>query len=132
MLMGRKKFAVLAFVTTLILTTPLSRLPQKRDRALISYLMAAIVFLVSVWPFLTPAFNRNQLAGLQTRINGDGVCLQNTDYTCGPAAAVTALRKLGLPAREGRSPSPPTRVLKPVRWRMSSLNHCKPNTAKMG
>ncbi len=64
--------------------------------------MAAIVFFMAVFPFLAPAFNRNQLATLQTRINGEGICLQNTDYTCGPAAAVTALRKLGLPAEEGR------------------------------
>ena len=28
--------------------------------------------------------------------------MQNTEYTCGPAAAVTALRKLGLPAEEGQ------------------------------
>lgn len=28
-------------------------------------------------------------------------CLQSNDYNCGPAAAVTALRKLGLPAEEG-------------------------------
>jgi len=38
---------------------------------------------------------------LHTRINGEGICLQNTGYTCGPAAAVTALRRLGLPAEEG-------------------------------
>ena len=30
-----------------------------------------------------------------------GVCLQATDYSCGPAAAVTALRRLGIPAGEG-------------------------------
>jgi predicted double-glycine peptidase len=29
-------------------------------------------------------------------------CRQSTDYTCGPAAAVTALRKLGFPAEEGQ------------------------------
>ena len=57
---------------------------------------------MSVWPFLAPEFNRKQLADLQTRINADGVCLQSTDYNCGPASAVTALRKLGLPAEEGR------------------------------
>lgn len=34
-------------------------------------------------------------------MDADGICLQNTDYTCGPAAAVTALRKLGVPANEG-------------------------------
>jgi predicted double-glycine peptidase len=102
MMMGRKKFAILGFIAAMVLTTPLSRLPLKRDRTVISILMAVVIFFLSVWPFLAPAFNRNQLAQLQTRIDGDGVCHQNTGYTCGPAAAVTALRKLGLPAEEGQ------------------------------
>src|SRR5262249_23801319 len=37
-----------------------------------------------------------------TQIDKDGICIQTTDYTCGPASAVTALRKLGLPAEEGQ------------------------------
>jgi predicted double-glycine peptidase len=102
MMMGRKKFTILGFIAAMVLTTPLSRLPLKRDRTVISILMAIIIFFMAVWPFLAPAFNRNQLAHLQTHIDGDGICIQTTDYTCGPAAAVTALRKLGLPADEGR------------------------------
>jgi hypothetical protein len=35
------------------------------------------------------------------RVDGDGVCRQSSHYTCGPASAVTVLRKLGLPAEEG-------------------------------
>jgi len=37
---------------------------------------------------------------LETIIDSDGVCRQGTDYTCGPAAAVTALRRLGISAEE--------------------------------
>jgi len=101
MLMGLKKFAVFGFVATMVLTTPLSRVPQKRNRIMISILMGVIVFFMSIWPFLAPMFDRNQLSHLKTRMDADGVCLQETDYTCGPAAAVTALRKLGLSAEEG-------------------------------
>jgi hypothetical protein len=101
MMMGRKKFAILGFVAAMVLITPLSRLPVKRDRGVVFVLMIVIVFFFTVWPFLAPAFNRNQLAHLQTRIGADGVCLQSTDYTCGPASAITALRKLGLSAEEG-------------------------------
>ena len=101
MLMGLKKFAVFGFVATMVLTTPLSRVPQKRNRIMISILMGVIVFFMSIWPFLAPVFDRNQLSHLKTRMDGDGICLQETDYTCGPASAVTALRKLGLPAEEG-------------------------------
>ncbi|HVU27959.1 MAG TPA: cysteine peptidase family C39 domain-containing protein [Verrucomicrobiae bacterium] len=97
---GRKKFDVLGFVTAMVLAAPLSRMPQKRDRRVIMLLMVAVVFGISVWPFIAPLFNRKELARLHTRINPDGICLQNTGYTCGPAAAVTALRRLGLPAEE--------------------------------
>lgn len=102
MMLGLKKFAVFGFIATMVLTTPLSRLRRRRDRNLVFLLMAAVVFYLSVWPFLAPAFDRNQLAHLQTKIDDNGVCEQTTDYTCGPAAAVTALRKLGLPAEEGK------------------------------
>jgi predicted double-glycine peptidase len=102
LMLGRRKFAIIGFMATMVLTTPLSRLPRKRDRALICVLMATIVFGMSVWPFLAPAFNRNYLARLETKIDPNGICRQSNDYTCGPAAAVTALRKLGVPAEEGQ------------------------------
>ena len=101
MMVGRNKFAVIGFIATMVLTTPLSRLPQKRSRIAVSLLMVVVVCLMSVWPFLAPAFNYSHLAGLKTRLDADGICLQSNDYNCGPAAAVTALRKLGLPAEEG-------------------------------
>jgi hypothetical protein len=102
MMMGIKKFATLGFVATLILTTPLSRVPQARLRMMIAVLMAVIVFFKSIWPFLAPMIDRGQLSRLQTKLDEDGICLQSTEYTCGPAAAVTALRKLRLPAEEGQ------------------------------
>jgi len=102
MLMGMKKFAILGFVATMVLTTPLSRVPRKRDRWVVVGFMAVFVFLKSVWPFLSPMLARRQLETLETSIGKDGVCRQTTDYTCGPASAVTALRKLALPADEGQ------------------------------
>jgi predicted double-glycine peptidase len=101
LIMGRTKFAVSGFVAAMMLTTLLLKLPKRCDRAAVMALMACVVCLISVWPFLAPAFNHKYLASLTTRIGNDGVCLQNTDYTCGPASAVTALRKLGFPADEG-------------------------------
>ena len=102
MMMGLKKFAVLGFITTMVLTTPLSRVPQKRIRILVSILMVFIVLSNAIWPFIAPMVDRRQLNGLHTRMDKSGICLQTTDYTCGPASAVTALRKLGLPAEEGQ------------------------------
>ncbi len=101
MMMGRNKFATIGFIAAMVLTAPLSRLPQRRSRIAVVVLMVVVVCVMSVWPFLAPAFNRKHLAGLKTRFDADGICLQSNDYNCGPAAAVTALRKLGLPAEEG-------------------------------
>jgi predicted double-glycine peptidase len=63
--------------------------------------MAVVVAWFSVLPFLVPALIRDNLLSLKTRIDSNGVCFQSTDFTCAPAAAVTALTKLGLPAHEG-------------------------------
>ncbi len=99
---GRTEFALLAPVCTLLLMTPLSRLGHKRQRILMAVLMVAAVGQASVVPFLSPAFNCRYLETLQTMVDPDGICLQSNDYTCGPAAAVTALRQIGIEAHEGQ------------------------------
>jgi predicted double-glycine peptidase len=100
---GRTRFAIVGLLTTMVLTTPLSRLrsPILRVLVLVLVLITLATLKLSVWPFLLPAFNRERLAHLQTRMDANEICRQNTDYTCGPAAAVTALRKFGFKAEEG-------------------------------
>lgn len=100
MLIGRSKLACFNFVTTMVLSAPLARLPRKRTRIVVCILIVVLTSM-SVVPFAAPAFNRNYLAGLKTRIDGDGVCRQSNEYTCGPAAAVTVLHRLGVQAAEG-------------------------------
>src|SRR5437667_173364 len=78
---GRSEFALTALLGTMVLTTPLSRLRLRPDRAATSLLMVLVVFQVAAWPFLAPAFNRDKLAALESRIDSDGVCLPNSDYT---------------------------------------------------
>ena len=102
LIMGRNKFVSIALISTMVLTTPLSRIKSVRARVLVAILMGLAVIQLSLWPFLAPAFNRKYLASLPTRIDWDGVCRQNNDYDCGPAAAVTALLKLGFHAEEGQ------------------------------
>jgi hypothetical protein len=63
--------------------------------------MIAYVISQSILAFLLPAFNYRQLAGLKTLVDVNGVCIQSNGYTCGPAAAVTALRQIGVQAQEG-------------------------------
>lgn len=96
---GRTRFAVLAFAGTLVLTTPLSRIRRERDRRWIRVLMVFVVGYAAS-PFFAEALVRDHLLSLETEFQG-GVCIQSNGYTCGPAAAVTALRRLGLPAEEG-------------------------------
>jgi predicted double-glycine peptidase len=98
---GRTRFIVLAFAVTMGLTAPLSRLPRRCEKLIVGVLMAIVVGWFSVMPFLVPALIKDALSNLTTTINSNGICYQSTDYTCGPAAAVTALRKLGLSANEG-------------------------------
>jgi hypothetical protein len=98
---GRAKFVIFSLAVTMGLTTPLSRLPYKFEKAAIYILMIIVVAWFSVLPFLVPVLIKEHLANLPTLLDSNGVCFQTTDFTCAPAAAVTALRKLGLPAYEG-------------------------------
>lgn len=101
MLAGRTEFALTGFIAALILSTPLSRLKRPRDRIAVVFFIALFVSISSLWPFIAPSFNHRLQASLKTHLDSDGVCRQGTEYNCGPAAAVTALRRLGLPAEEG-------------------------------
>lgn len=96
---GRAEFAILAAACTILLTTPLSRLPHRAQKTAVTVFMifGAGYFLL---PFVLPGCVRSRLARLETRFGRDGICRQSTRYTCGPAAAVTVLRKRGLPAEE--------------------------------
>jgi hypothetical protein len=118
MTMGRSRFVCFNFIATMALTAPLARLPQKRNRLMVQALIL-VLSLVTILPFLAPAFNRQYLAGLKTRLDPDGICRQSNEYTCGPAAAVTALRKLDLPAEEGEIA---------ILARTSSLTGTEPDT----
>ena len=100
-LAGRIKFVVLALVATVSLITLLPHVSRKYQKILIYSLVTVFVSSLSILPFLGPVLIKNGLSNLTTTVDGSGVCLQSSSYTCGPAAAVTALRQLGLPADEG-------------------------------
>ncbi|MFZ2148411.1 MAG: cysteine peptidase family C39 domain-containing protein [Sedimentisphaerales bacterium] len=98
---GRVKFVILSLAVTMGLTVLLSRLPHKFEKLLVCILMVVVVTWFSVLPFLVPALIKDHLSNIKTRLDSNGICFQTTDYTCGPAAAVTALGRLGLSAEEG-------------------------------
>ena len=88
-------------VTAMLFCSLIPRLPQRRDRIALTVLAVLASFYVGVWPSWAVIANRKQLASIQTKIDPDGVCRQSTEYTCGPAAAVSGLRILGFKAEEG-------------------------------
>lgn len=98
---GRSRFAIFSLAVSMGFTVPLSRLPHRFEKLLVCLLMTVFITWFSVLPFLAPALLRNRLANLVTTLDSGGNCIQTTSYTCGPAAAVTALKRLGLPAEEG-------------------------------
>ena len=99
-MIGRVEFALLAVGSAVLLMTPLSRLPHRRQRVMVAALTVAFAGYF-ILPFVLPGVVRSRLAVLQTKMDRDGVCRQTTGYTCGPAATVTVLRGLGLEAEEG-------------------------------
>jgi hypothetical protein len=98
---GRTEFVVLAVSCMMVFTTPLVRLEPARARALVAAFAAGMSLYAALPPFLAPVLIRSELESLRTVADVNGVCAQTTPYTCGPAAAVTALGRLGLRGEEG-------------------------------
>jgi hypothetical protein len=98
---GRLRFVIIGLAVTMGSMTLLGRLKRPIEKVVLFAVMIAVVVWSSVLPFFLPVFIRNDLMRLPTLLNADNVCVQSTAYTCGPAAAVTALHQLGLSAHEG-------------------------------
>lgn len=99
---GRTRYILAAFAGPLLILTAGEKLPRQRDKIFLRIFTGAFLISSVVMPFFLPALIRDDLAAIVTKIDRDGVCLQQTGYTCGPAAAVTGLRRLGIPADEGQ------------------------------
>ncbi|MCE5186521.1 MAG: C39 family peptidase [Planctomycetaceae bacterium] len=97
---GRMRFVLLVFAVTMGLSAPLNQLGPGLRMTACTVMCVLIAAMISL-PFLLPAMLQQQFATSQTRIDVDGVCRQTQPYTCGPAAAVSALNRLGLEAQEG-------------------------------
>jgi predicted double-glycine peptidase len=98
---GRREFLIFAFAIPMVFGTLIPRLARKLDKILISIMVVIASVLFFIFPFMTPALVREKLENLRTTFSKDGVCLQTTNYTCGPASAVTALAQFGIKSQEG-------------------------------
>lgn len=91
---------LLAFLMPLSLSALLPGLPRLWEKAATGLVLAVYVVCFGLYPFAGPAFAQSRLKSLETRIDQNGVCIQSLNYTCGPAAAVSALQALGVSASE--------------------------------
>jgi hypothetical protein len=98
---GRLRFVIIALSVTMGAMTLIGRLTNRIEKAFVFVVMTGIVTWGSVLPFVMPMIIRGDLADLKTKTDDNNICVQSTTYTCGPAAAVTALRQLGITAQEG-------------------------------
>lgn len=97
----RVKSWVAAIVVPALLLAPTHRLANsRRIRILVG--SGVLAGGIGVLPLLSAVLVADRLLLMPTRWGTDGVCRQQTDFTCGPAAAVTALRRLGVMADEGQ------------------------------
>lgn len=97
---GQIPLALIGFVATMILSTLTSHVSRRQMIGLALLCMVGIVSHPSVGPFVSSVQSFKQMAAMETRLDRNGICLQNTGYDCGPAAAVTGLRSLDLSAEE--------------------------------
>jgi hypothetical protein len=97
---GRTEFVIIGLCAGIMLSTLIFKTDNPSYKRALAVFAAIVVGYYSIAPFLMPLILYSRHRSLGTTVRR-GVCLQQTDYTCGPAAAVTALRKLGFPAEEG-------------------------------
>lgn len=97
----RNEFALIGISFAMAIGSVLPQLKRPREKRLMGYALFTAVFFLSVIHFLYPAILLNTFRNIHTYMNPDGICMQSIDYTCGPAAAVTTLRRLDVMAEEG-------------------------------
>jgi len=92
---------LMAAAIPLMLATLILRLPVRRSRIVVSVLMGIMLIYYVLFPLLLPLAARASLAATPSSVDDQNVCRQTHSYTCGPAAAVTCLTVLKIPAAEG-------------------------------
>lgn len=97
---GRLEFVILGPAVACLFLTINPHLKSRSIRWVALAFMVVAILVFTLLPFGLGAFNQRRFEQLQTSFDEDDVCLQSTAVTCGPAAAVTAIRSLGLLADE--------------------------------
>jgi len=98
---GRRECVLLAVSTAILLAALLPKLRSRRVRVLVMIFFVLVLIHYSFRGILGPAMCQQSLSGIKTVFDRSGICMQQTDYTCMSAAAVTALRRFGIESNEG-------------------------------
>lgn len=99
-ILGAKKWFWLSFAIPMVLCVLSMKVSTSSLGRMLRLLAGAAVIKVGILPTIGPLLARQTMAQLTTTVGSDGVCIQSTPYTCGPAAAVTALKRVGVSATE--------------------------------
>lgn len=99
---GRAKLIVLSFIVPLGLAAAMPYLLFRWEQWIVIVLIGLVIYAFGVFPFLGTAIAAGGFEGIPSQFDADGVCRQSTSFTCGPAAATTALRRLGITASESQ------------------------------
>ena len=98
---GRREYVIFAFAIPMIFSTLIPRMPKLIQKVALTLFVTVVSVIFFVIPFISPILIRHDLENIKTEFSYDGMCIQSTDYTCGPASAVIALYQLGIEASEG-------------------------------
>jgi predicted double-glycine peptidase len=98
---GRLEFVLIGVLTSFLLTMLIIKADGRGVKLLLGVFAFLISFFYSFMPFFLPEYYREHYRQLKTCADEHAVCLQSTNYNCGPAAAVTALARFGILADEG-------------------------------
>lgn len=99
---SRNKFLLIGFAVCFGLLGPIPYLNRRWKKIFTASVLIVFLGIFLGLPFFVPALYSRSLMNLPGYLDEDGVCRQSTSFTCGPAAAVTALKKIGLEASESQ------------------------------
>jgi len=100
---GQKDLYLVGMAAIIGIVPCLHKVRPARTRVLLGVFMGVLLLRSSLLPLAGPLLDRGQLQGIPTVLDENNVCLQTTNYTCGPAALVTALRTFGIKETESRA-----------------------------
>jgi predicted double-glycine peptidase len=100
---GRHDLWLIGIATIVGIVPCMHKVRPLRTRVLLGVFMAVLMLRSSVLPLVGPLLDRAEIANLPTVFDENDVCLQTTNYTCGPASLVTALRALGIEETESNA-----------------------------